>query len=59
MQSLSCEAPFYTRGAQGNEGAQVLHRWAQGSDSRGQRLKKDSHRLGCGNMFIVSAPLGS
>ncbi|CAP79310.1 hypothetical protein PCH_Pc17g00230 [Penicillium rubens Wisconsin 54-1255] len=32
---LSCEAPFYTRGARGSEGAQVLHRWARGSDSRG------------------------
>ncbi|CAP79417.1 hypothetical protein PCH_Pc19g00010 [Penicillium rubens Wisconsin 54-1255] len=32
---LSCEAPFYTRGARGSEGAQVLHHWARGSDSRG------------------------
>ncbi|CDM32828.1 unnamed protein product [Penicillium roqueforti FM164] len=32
---LSCEAPFYTRGARGSEGAQVLHHWACGSDSRG------------------------
>ncbi|CAG8288979.1 unnamed protein product, partial [Penicillium salamii] len=31
---LSCEAPFYTRGARGSEGAQVLHHWARGSDSR-------------------------
>jgi hypothetical protein len=45
---LSCEAPFYTRGARGSEGAHfytrgargsegahVLHRGARGSDSRG------------------------
>ncbi|CAG8891520.1 unnamed protein product [Penicillium salamii] len=32
---LSCEAPFYTRGARDSEGAQVLHHWARGSDSRG------------------------
>jgi hypothetical protein len=32
---LSCEAPFYTRRARGSEGAQVLHHWARGSDSRG------------------------
>jgi hypothetical protein len=32
---LSYEAPFYTRGARGSEGAQVLYHWARGSDRRG------------------------
>ncbi|OQE72202.1 hypothetical protein PENNAL_c0098G10884, partial [Penicillium nalgiovense] len=46
-QNSSCEAHFYARGAQGSEGAQFLHRWARGSDSRGH---------GSSEIFVFAAP---
>ncbi|CAG8144255.1 unnamed protein product [Penicillium salamii] len=46
-QSSPYEAPFYARGARGNEGAYVLHRGARGSDSRGhgdsQARRQEGH----------------
>ena len=37
---LSCEAPSYTRGARGSEGAHFYTRGARGSDSRGHEALK-------------------
>lgn len=68
----SCETHFYNTGLIGCEGAQVLNRWAQSSDSRGQgifqvhRQERDttmhqSVRIGVLNLFWAgnSAPFMS